>query len=75
MTDDSAEILFQLFSEAFLGQFWHGQECSLFDVIRPACPLPTTALPNFQGALKDGFGEAVVACYMCEPCKFPYFDS
>ena len=33
---------------------------SLFDVVQPAFPLPTTALPTVQGALKDGFGEAVV---------------
>ena len=47
MTDDSAEILFQLFSAGGpCEKFWHGQECSLFD------------------ALKDGVGEAVVACDM-----------
>ena len=28
-----------------------------------------------QGALKDGFGEAVVACDMPESCKFPSLDS
>ena len=28
-----------------------------------------------QGALKDDFGEAVVACDMPEPCKFPSLDS
>ena len=27
-----------------------------------------------QGALKDGFGEAVVVCDMPEPCKFPSLD-
>ena len=43
-------------------QFWHGQGCSLVDVVHPAFPLPTTASPTLQGALKDGFGEAVVAC-------------
>ena len=43
-------------------QFWHGQECLLFDFVHPAFPLSTTASPTLQGALKDGFGEAVVAC-------------
>ena len=76
MTEDSAEIPFQSFSAVGLcEQFWHGQECSLFDVIRTAFPLPTTALPTLQGAPKDGFGEAVVACYTPEPCKFPSLDS
>ena len=27
--------------------------------------------PPSRGALKDGFGEAVVACDVHEPCKFP----
>ena len=31
--------------------------------------------PTLQGALNDGFGEAVVACYMPEPCKFSSPDS
>ena len=37
-------------------QFWHGQGCPLSNV-----PLPTKVLPTLQGALTDGFGEAVVA--------------
>ena len=56
-------------------QFWHGLGCPLFDVVHPAFPLPTTASPTLKGALKDGFGEAVVACDMPEPCKFPSLDS
>ena len=51
--------------------FWHGQGCPLFDVDRPAFPLPTTASSTLQGTLRDGLGEAVVACDMSEPCKFP----
>ena len=43
------------------GQIWHGQGCPLLDVVHPAFPLPTTASPTLQGALKEGFGEAVVA--------------
>ena len=54
---------------------WHDQGCPLFDVVHAAFPLPTTALLTLEGALKDGFGEAVVACYMPEPCEFPSLDS
>ena len=56
-------------------QFWHKQGCHLFDVVHPAFPLPTTASPTLQGALKDGFGETVLACDMLEPCKFLSLDS
>ena len=31
--------------------------------------------PTFQGALKDGFGEAVIACGMPASYKFPSLDS
>ena len=33
------------------------------------------ASPTLQGALNDNFAEAVVACDMPEPCKFPPLDS
>ena len=33
------------------------------------------ASTTLQGALKDGFGEAVVACDMSKPCKYPSLDS
>ena len=33
------------------------------------------ALPTLQGAVKDGFGEAVVVCDMLKACKFPSLDS
>ena len=33
------------------------------------------ASPTLQVAWKDGFREAVVACDMPEPCKFPSLDS
>ena len=49
--------------------------CSLYNVVHPTLPLPTTALSTLQGALKDGFGEAVMACDISEPCKFPSLDS
>ena len=45
------------------------------DVVQPAFPLPTTASPTLQGVLKDGLGEAVVACDMPKPCEFPSLDS
>ena len=50
-------------------QFWYGQGCPLFDVVYSAFPLPIKASPNLQGAMKDGFGEAVVPGDMPEPCK------
>ena len=56
-------------------QFWHGQRCPLFDVVHPAFPLLTTTSPALQGALKDGFGEAGVACDMLESSKFLSLDS
>ena len=43
----------------------------VFGVVHPAFPLPTMESPTLQGAMKDGFGEAVVACDIPEPCKFP----
>ena len=54
-----------------MNQFWHRHKCPLFDVVHPAFPLPTTALPTLQRALRDGFGEAVVACDMPKSCKLP----
>ena len=50
-------------------QLWPGQGCPLFDVVHPAFPLLTTALPTLQDAPKDGFGEAVIACDMPKPYK------
>ena len=50
--------------------FSAGGHCALFDVVHPAFPVQTTAQPIFQGAPKDGFGEAVVACDMPEPCEY-----
>ena len=56
-------------------QFWHGQICPLFDVVHAAFPLPSTASSTLQGALKDGFGQAIVVCDLPEPCKIPSLDS
>ena len=47
----------------------------VFDVVHPAFPLPTTAPLTLQGVQKDGFGEAVVACDMPEPCMYQSLDS
>ena len=44
------------------------------DVLHPTFLLPTTASPTPQGLLKDGFGEAVMACEVPKPCKFPSLD-
>ena len=56
-----------------LSVFSAGGPCE--QVVHPAFPLLTTASSTLQSALKDGFGEAVVACYMPETCKFPSLDS
>ena len=56
-------------------QFWHGQECPLFDDVHPASPLPTTASPTLQAALNGSFGEAVMVCDLPQPCKFLSLDS
>ena len=76
MADDSAEILFQSFlQEAPCEQFWHGRGCSLFNVVHPAFPLPIKASPTLQSTMKNGFGEAVMACDTPEPSKFLSLDS
>ena len=56
-------------------QFWQGQICPLFDVVHPAFPLLTTMSLTLQGALKDGFGKAVMACDMTKPCKLLFLGS
>ena len=63
-----------LFCRGPCEQSWHGQGFPLFDIVYAAFPLLTTASPTLHGVLKDGFGEAVMACDMSEPCKFLSFD-
>ena len=77
MTDDSAEILFQCLPACRWPQrtIMAWAECPLFDIVHPAFSLPTTASPTLQGALKDGFVEAVVAYDIPKPSKFPSLDS
>ena len=67
--DDSAEIFFQSFlQEALLSSFGMGRDVhSLMLSIQHF-------LCSAQGALNDGSGEAVMACDMPEPCKFPSLD-
>ena len=49
MTDDSAETSLPVFSTGGrCEQFWHSQECTLFDVGHSALPLPTTAPPTLE---------------------------
>ena len=50
---------------------WHGPGCPLFNVVNPVFLLPAPASPTLQGAMKDGFGEAVVARDTLELCKLP----
>ena len=70
MRDNSLEILFQSFlHEALLSSSGLGR------YVHSAFPLPTTASPTLQGALKNNLGEAVVSCDMPEPCKFLSLDS
>ena len=71
MRDDSAEILFKsLLQEALVSSSGRGREVRS-EVVHSTGPLPATELPTIQGALKDGFGEAVAVCNMPKPCKFP----
>ena len=48
---------------------------STFLCCRSSISYADYASPTLHGALKDGFGEAVMACDMPEPCKFPSLDS
>ena len=69
------QTLFQSFSVGgHWQQLWHGQGCSLFDIVHPAFPLPTTASPTIRSALKDGFGEATMAHDMPKPCQSHALD-
>ena len=73
MRDNLEQIVFQPFlQEALVSGSGTDR-----DVVHPAVPLPTTASPTLQGVWKDGFGDAVVACDMPEPCNFqlPSTDS
>ena len=75
MTVGSADYLPAFSAGGDCEPFWHGQGRPLVDAVHPAFPLPTMALPTLQGALKDGFEEAVVVCNVPGPCKLLIFDS
>ena len=75
MVDDSADPPSVFPAGVRCEQFWHGQGCALLDVIHPAFSLPITASSTLQGVLKDGFGEAVVACDMPEQYEFSSLDT
>ena len=59
MKDDSKEILFQ----SFLQKTIYSSPGMDTD-IQPAFPLPATVLPILQDALKDDFGEEVIAHFV-----------
>ena len=64
-----------LFCRGHGEHFRHEHGYSFFDFVHPTFPQPNMVLPTIQSALKDDFGEAVVACDMPKPCKFPSLDS
>ena len=74
MRDVLAEILFQSFlQEALVCSFGMGRDVhSLRVSIQHFLCLPRRLPPSI---LKNGFGEAVVACDMPEPCEFSFPDS
>ena len=76
MRDDSAEIFFQSFmQEALVSSSGMGRDVHSLMMSIQHFLLPSTASPILLGALKDGLGEAVVACDTPAPSKFPFLDS
>ena len=76
MRDDSAEIFFQSFmQEALVSSSGMGRDVHSLMMSIHHFLLPSTASPILLGALKDGLGEAVVACDTPAPSKFPFLDS
>ena len=70
--DDSAEILFQSFlQEALLSSSGRDVHSLMLSIQHLLCR-PRRRLPS--NCLEGWFGEAVVACDMPEPCKFPSLD-
>ena len=63
-----------LFCRGHGEHFRHEHGYSFFDFVHPTFPQPNMVLPTIQSALKDDFGEAVVACDMPKPCKFLSLD-
>ena len=48
---------------------------SLMLSVHPAFPLPTTASPTLQGAPRDGFGEAALACDLRRKLPLEFVNS
>ena len=74
MWNDSAEILFRSFLQLALANS-SGMSTLFFDVVHPQFPLLTMASSILEGALKDGFGVAVMECDKPKPWKFLSLDS
>ena len=70
--DDSAETFFKLFlKEAIESSSGMDKDVVSSSSISSA----DRGVAALQGALKDGFGEVVVACDMPETCKFPSLET
>ena len=66
MRDNSVEIFFHYFlQEAPVSSSGMGKDVRSLML----------SIPTLKGALRESFGEAVVACDMPEPSKFPFLDS
>ena len=75
MRDDSAELLFQSFLLAILvssSGMGRDVQSLMFSI---SISSADHSITHLRGALKDGFGEAVVACDMPEPGRFLSLDS
>ena len=53
-----------MFAGGHREQFWYGHGRPIFAIVNPTFPLPSAKFPTLQGALKDDFGEAVVARHL-----------
>ena len=63
-------LLKGLVSSSYMGRDVHSSVLSIQHFLCKPRRRPPSKVP-----LKDGFGEAVVACDMSEPCKFLTLDS
>ena len=68
MSDDSVEITFRCFlQEAFVRSSAMGRDVHSLMLSSQHFLYRQRLSPTFQDALKEGFGEAVVACDTVEP--------
>ena len=70
LRDDSADISFQSSAGTHCDFFWLGQGCTLFDVVHPAFPLPSTASPLFPSCPEGWFWRGYRGVQHAEQCKF-----